>query len=148
MVFAVKVPASMVLLPTLTVPPSFVWTLELVVASEVSESPPLVVPPLLVDVKSLVLTFVVLVVPSALLVVMGIDCVVLEVVGSSVVVGGVLEVVAGGSEVVVGGCVELVVPPVPTTCRLLGMMPSGISSALIDAKPMRKANIVDSCRVG
>jgi hypothetical protein len=89
-------------------------------------------------------------------------------VGGSLVVGGV-EVLVGGSvvttdelEVVAGSTlVELVVSiteedvlstvdvlevtPVPTTCRLLGMMPCGTSSACIVANPKpnpRSASIV------
>ena len=62
--------------------------------------------------------------------------------------GGLFVDCAGGFDVVVlgSGCccvVELcAAPPVPATCRFCGMMPADISSALIDAKPKRKANMM------
>lgn len=74
--------------------------------------------------------------------------------GSSDVVGFVVGSVEGSSVVgvslVVGGSVvmdvSLVDTPVPTTCRLLGMMPSGMISARICAKPRRRESMMaDAC---
>jgi hypothetical protein len=78
-------------------------------------------------------------------------------------VGAALVVVSGAGEVccevvvvtastalvlVVLSAVEVeVVTPVPTTWRLLGMMPSSSSLSLICAKPAKKENIVGSARM-
>lgn len=75
--------------------------------------------------------------------------------GSSVVDGGdvvalVSDVVGSSgvvsSEVVVGALEELVVTPVPTTCRL-GMTPCGISWACACAKLARAENMMDEGRM-
>lgn len=57
------------------------------------------------------------------------------------------EVVVGSSVVEVDGAVVEVVTPVPTTCLLLGMMPAGISLALICANPAKRESMTDEERI-
>jgi hypothetical protein len=66
-----------------------------------------------------------------------------DVIGIVEVEGEVFGVVLVDGELLVVGVLE-VVTPVPTTCRFWGMIPLGISSALMAAKPKRKAYMMGS----
>jgi len=77
---------------------------------------------------------------------------VVGVVVGSVVVGAVVEdckeeVVVGSSVLEVVDAELVVVTPVPTACLLLGIMPAGISLALICAKPAKRENMTGDGRI-